>query len=66
MPPFRQEQPDNQKYHRIIDILSRTKQTMRKSTGGKAPRLHLVMMAACLKSAEKQKCTATAAVAAAR
>ncbi len=46
--------------------MSRTKQTARKSTGGKAPRLHLVTMAARLKSAEEQKCTATAAVAAAR
>jgi hypothetical protein len=66
MPPFRQEQLDNQKHHRIIDIMSRTKQTVRKSTGGKASRLHLVTMAACLKSAEEQKRTATAAVAAAR
>ncbi len=66
MPPFRQEQPDNQNYHIIIDIMSRTKQTACKSTGGKAPRLHLVLMAARLKSAEEQKRAATAAVAAAR
>ena len=46
--------------------MARTKQTARKSTGGKAPRLHLVMIAARLKSAEEQKRTATAAVAAAR
>jgi hypothetical protein len=66
MPPFCQEQPNNQKYHIIIDIMSRTKQTARKSTGGKAPRLHLVTMAAHLKPAEEQKRAATAAVAAAR
>ncbi len=46
--------------------MSRTKQTARKSTRGKAPRLHLVTMAARLKSAEEQKRAATAAVAAAR
>ncbi len=46
--------------------MSRTKQTAHKSTGGKAPRLHLVTMAAHLKSAEEQKRAATAAVAAAR
>jgi hypothetical protein len=66
MPPFHQEQPDNQKYCIIIDIMSRTKKTVHNSTGGKAPRLHLVTMTAHLKSAEEQKRAATAAVAAAR
>jgi histone H3 len=66
MPPFHQEQSNNQKYHIIIDVMSRTKQTARKSTGGKAPRLHLVLMAPRLKSAEEQKRAATEVVAAAR
>jgi hypothetical protein len=46
--------------------MSRTKQTACKSTGGKAPRLHLGTMASRFKAAQEQKCTATAAVAAAR
>ncbi len=46
--------------------MSRTKQTARKSTGGKAPWLHLVTMAARLKSAEEQRRAATEVVAAAR
>jgi hypothetical protein len=65
MPPFCQEQPDNQKYHIIIDVMSRTKQTACKSTGDKAPRLHLVTMSARLKSAEEQRRAATEVVAAA-
>ncbi len=46
--------------------MSRTKHTACKSTGGKAPRLHLGTMAACFQAAQEQKCAATAVVAAAR
>ncbi len=46
--------------------MSRTKQTARKSTGGKAPRMHIATMAACFQAAQEQKHAATAAVAAAR
>jgi hypothetical protein len=46
--------------------MSRTKQTVRKSTGGKAPRLHITTMAARFHAAQEQKHAATAAVAAAR
>jgi histone H3 len=46
--------------------MSRTKQTARKSTGGKAPRLHLGTIAAHFQAAQEQKRAATAAVAAAR
>jgi hypothetical protein len=46
--------------------MSRTKQTASKSTGGKAPRLHLGTMAARFQAAQEQKRTATAVVAAAR
>ncbi len=46
--------------------MSRTKQTARKFTGGKAPRLHIATMAARFQAAQEQKCTATAVVVAAR
>jgi hypothetical protein len=46
--------------------MSRTKQTACKSTGGKAPRLHIATMVACFQAAQEQKRAATAAVAAAR
>jgi histone H3 len=46
--------------------MSRTKQTACKSTGGKAPRLHIATMAARFQAAQEHKCAATAAVAAAR
>jgi hypothetical protein len=46
--------------------MSRTKQTVRKSTGGKAPRLHLGTMTAHFQAAQEQKHAATAGVAAAR
>ena len=46
--------------------MSRTKQTACKSTGGKAPRLHIATMAAHFQAAQEQKRAATAAVAAAR
>jgi hypothetical protein len=46
--------------------MSRTKQTARKSTRGKAPRLHIATMAAHFQTAQKQKRAATAGVAAAR
>ncbi len=46
--------------------MSRTKQTACKSTGRKAPRLHIATMAACFQAAQEQKRAATAAVAAAR
>jgi hypothetical protein len=41
--------------------MSRTKQTAPKSTGGKAPRLHIATMAARFQAAQEQKRTATAA-----
>jgi histone H3 len=46
--------------------MSRTKQTARKSTGNKVPRLHLGTMAAHFQAAQEQKRATTAAVAAAR
>jgi hypothetical protein len=46
--------------------MSRTKQTVRKSTGGKASRLHIATMAARFQAAQEQKRAATAVVAAAR
>ena len=46
--------------------MSRTKQTARKSTRGKAPRLYTATMAARFQAAQEQKRAATAAVAAAR
>jgi histone H3 len=46
--------------------MSRTKQTVHMSTGGKAPRLHIATIAARFQAAQEQKHAATAAVAAAR
>jgi histone H3 len=53
MPPFRQEQQHNTHYSHKIIVMARTKQTARKSTGGKTPRAQLATFAARTEAARK-------------